>query len=113
MGIKDKEFKDLLNKLETLEEALRKNKLYKKPELPEKYEQYAAKQNIANNIRAIKKKVQAAESVISLDELKHRKRVLRRLEFITADDVVEMKGRVACEISTGDEVRSLDYHAEY
>ena len=105
MGIKDKEFKELLHKIETLEEALRKNKLYKKDGLPAQYEQYAAKQGVVDTIRAIKKKVQAAESVISLDELKHRKRVLRRLEFITADDVVEMKGRVACEISTGDEVR--------
>ena len=39
-----------------------------------------------------------------LDELKHRKRLLRRLEFCTADDVVSHKGRVACEISTGDEL---------
>lgn len=30
--------------------------------------------------------------------------MLRRLGFATQDDVVEMKGRVACEISTGDEL---------
>ena len=39
-----------------------------------------------------------------LDELKARKRVLRRLGFITKDDVVDIKGRVACEISAGDEL---------
>lgn len=39
-----------------------------------------------------------------LEELKYRKRALRRLGFCTNDDVVEMKGRVACEISTGDEL---------
>jgi ATP-dependent RNA helicase DOB1 len=42
--------------------------------------------------------------VLQLEELKSRKRVLRRLGFATHDDVVEMKGRVACEISTGDEL---------
>lgn len=42
--------------------------------------------------------------VIQLDELKCRKRVLRRLGFTTSGDVIEMKGRVACEISTGDEL---------
>lgn len=42
--------------------------------------------------------------VLQLEELKSRKRVLRRLGFATQDDVVEMKGRVACEISTGDEL---------
>ena len=105
MGIKDKAFKELLVKLESLEEALRANSLHKSPKLASIYEQYAHKQSIVNHVKAIKKKIQAAESVIHLDELKHRKRVLRRLEFTTADDVVELKGRVACEISTGDEVR--------
>ena len=39
-----------------------------------------------------------------LDELKCRKRALRRLGFATSEDVVEQKGRVACEISSGDEL---------
>ena len=39
-----------------------------------------------------------------LDELKCRKRALRRLGFATTEDVVEQKGRVACEISSGDEL---------
>lgn len=39
-----------------------------------------------------------------LDELKNRKRALRRLGFATSEDVVEQKGRVACEISSGDEL---------
>jgi superfamily II RNA helicase len=39
-----------------------------------------------------------------MEELKCRKRVLRRLGFTTSSDIVDMKGRVACEISTGDEL---------
>jgi ATP-dependent RNA helicase DOB1 len=39
-----------------------------------------------------------------LDELKCRKRVLRRLGFTNESDVVQLKARVACEISTGDEL---------
>merc|ERR1712150_387640 len=38
------------------------------------------------------------------DELKCRKRVLRRMGYSTAADVIEVKGRVACEISSGDEL---------
>jgi ATP-dependent RNA helicase DOB1 len=38
------------------------------------------------------------------DELKARRRVLRRLGYATAEDVVEVKGRVACEISSADEL---------
>lgn len=37
-------------------------------------------------------------------ELKGMKRVLRRLGFTSKDDVVEQKGRAACEIDTGDEL---------
>lgn len=39
-----------------------------------------------------------------MDELKARKRVLRRLGYTSSADIIELKGRVACEISTGDEL---------
>ena len=42
--------------------------------------------------------------MLQLDELKNRKRVLRRLGYTTAADVIELKGRVACEISSADEL---------
>ena len=45
--------------------------------------------------RALKK----ARTVIQMEELKCRKRVIRRLGYATAADVIEIKGRVACEIS--------------
>lgn len=43
-------------------------------------------------------------TIIQLDELKCRKRVLRRFGFINDAEVVQLKARVACEISTGDEL---------
>lgn len=107
MNIKDEAFVHILNKIAALEKALKQNSLHDSPKLTELYNQYAQKQALIDTIRAIKRKIHAAESVMHLDELKKRKRVLRRLEFTTAEDVVEMKGRVACEISTGDEVRFL------
>lgn len=39
-----------------------------------------------------------------MDELKCRKRVLRRLAYCTKVDVIELKGRVACELSSADEL---------
>ena len=41
---------------------------------------------------------------MQLDELKCRKRVLRRFGFINEVEVVQLKARVACEISSGDEL---------
>ena len=52
----------------------------------------------------MKNKINDAQAVIQLDDLRRRKRVLRRLGFCTPNDIIELKGRVACEISSGDEL---------
>ena len=52
----------------------------------------------------MKKDFKAANSILQLDELKCRKRVLRRFGFINEAEVVQLKARVACEISIGDEL---------
>ncbi|KAH7357659.1 ATP-dependent RNA helicase DOB1 [Pyrenochaeta sp. MPI-SDFR-AT-0127] len=104
MQIKDEAFKRLLRKIEVLESRLLSNPLHNSPRLPELYSQYAHKIALGNKVKNIKKDITSALSVIQLDELKSRKRVLRRLGFIDDADVVQLKARVACEISTGDEL---------
>ncbi|KAJ5569905.1 uncharacterized protein N7459_009335 [Penicillium hispanicum] len=104
MGIKDDSFKKLLRKIEVLESRLLSNPLHNSPRLAELYDQYAEKVNLSSQIKTTKKKIAEAMSIIQLDELKCRKRVLRRFGFINDDEVVQLKARVACEISTGDEL---------
>ncbi|CAK4033354.1 ATP-dependent RNA helicase mtr4 [Lecanosticta acicola] len=104
MGINDDGFKKLLRKIEVLEHKLLSSPLHKSEQLPGLYEQYAAKMEITQQIKAVKKKIADALSVLQLDELKNRKRVLRRIGFVNDADVVQLKARVACEISTGDEL---------
>ena len=87
-----------------LESRLLSNPLHNSPRLPNLYNQYAGKLEIVDKIKAVKKQIAAALSIMQLDELKCRKRVLRRLRFINEAEVVELKARVACEISTGDEL---------
>merc|ERR1719188_2703686 len=38
------------------------------------------------------------------DELRAMRRVLKRLQFIDRDGVVQLKGRMACELTSADEV---------
>lgn len=87
-----------------LESRLLSNPLHNSPRLPELYDQYAEKIELHNKQKAIKRKIIDAQAVMQLDELKSRKRVLRRLRFINEAEVVQLKARVACEISTGDEL---------
>lgn len=104
MGITDASFKKLLRKIEVLESRLLSNPLHNSPRLPDLYNQYADKVAIQDKIKAVKKQITVALSIMQLDELKCRKRVLRRFGFINDAEVVQLKARVACEISTGDEL---------
>ncbi|EUC60510.1 ATP-dependent RNA helicase (dob1), putative [Rhizoctonia solani AG-3 Rhs1AP] len=104
MNIKDVKFKELVEKIATLEKQLEAHSLHSDPRLPTLYDTYAQKQDLVAQIRVLKKTLGAAQDVMQMDELKCRKRVLRRLGFASTDEVVEIKGRVACEISTGDEL---------
>ncbi|KAI8145097.1 rRNA-processing arch domain-containing protein [Fennellomyces sp. T-0311] len=104
MNIKDSAFKKLVTKIIMLEKKLMAHPLNESPDLPTLYDAYAGKMELMEKIKALRRKVTDAQSIVQLDELKSRKRVMRRLGFTTPADVVEMKGRVACEISTGDEL---------
>jgi len=87
-----------------LESRLLSNPLHNSPRLAELYTQYSHKVELGNKLKDIRKKINDALSVLQMEELKQRKRVLRRLGFINEADVVQLKARVACEISTGDEL---------
>lgn len=100
MKITDDSFKQLLRKIEVLESRLLANPLHGSPELPQLWEQYRSKVKLGDKIKEKKKEIAKAHSIVQLDELKSRKRVLRRLGFINESEVVQLKARVACEISS-------------
>ena len=104
MGIIDESFKKLLRKIEVLEHKYLSCDIHTSERRDELYNQYARKSELTTEIKAKRKQIADALSVLQLDELKNRKRVLRRLGFINDADVVQLKARVACEISTGDEL---------
>ncbi|KAJ3757287.1 antiviral helicase [Lentinula raphanica] len=102
MGIVDENFKLLVQKIEAMEDKLYKSPLHGDTKLAQLMTLFHEKKQCQDRARAIRTQMQGVQQVLELDELKYRKRVLRRLEFVSADDVVEVKGRVACEISSGD-----------
>ncbi|CAG8567682.1 19807_t:CDS:2, partial [Racocetra fulgida] len=71
---------------------------------PEIYESYLKKLKIRDRIQLIQKQLRESELILHLDELKRRKRLLRRLGYLSSNDIVEFKGRVACELTSGDEL---------
>ncbi|KAF9931584.1 ATP-dependent RNA helicase mtr4 [Modicella reniformis] len=107
MNIRDEAFKKVIRKIEVLERAMESHRLVQittKAELLDVYKRYLEKTELMNKIKTIRKQIVEANSIAQLDELKCRKRVLRRLGYTSSSDVIEMKGRVACEITSGDEL---------
>ncbi|QPG97609.1 hypothetical protein C2857_006606 [Epichloe festucae Fl1] len=100
MCITDDSFKKLLRKIEVLESRLLANPLHMSPMLPSLWDEYSEKVRLGDKIKEKKKAIAKAHSIAQMDELKSRKRVLRRLGFINEAEVVQLKARVACEISS-------------
>jgi hypothetical protein len=65
---------------------------------------FERKISIGAEIAVLSKSAKAAAGLTFRAQLKGMKRVLRRLGHVTADDAVQLKGRAACEISSGDEL---------
>ncbi|KAL6782801.1 hypothetical protein ACKKBG_A08170 [Auxenochlorella protothecoides x Auxenochlorella symbiontica] len=104
INVKEDVYRKLERKLEHVEHLLSKNPLSGSSTLATILEPYKQKQACLAEMKALKKEIKGAQSLVMLDELKQRKRILKRLEFISKEGVVTLKGRVASEISTGDEL---------
>ena len=106
-SVADPAFKGLSDRMEALERCLIKHSLNEDPKrlalLLEYQEERSQRQNQVNDLE---KRIAQARSVLQMDELGNRKRLLRRLGYTRPEDidVIDVKGRVACEISTGDEL---------
>ncbi|EFP85156.1 ATP-dependent RNA helicase mtr4 [Puccinia graminis f. sp. tritici] len=104
MGIVDETFKKLISRIENLKESIKDHKVITQEDFHDQYKLYQEKQQVYQLIKQIKQKISNAENVIYIEDLKKRKTVLRSLGFCNVDDIVQVKGRVACEISSGDEL---------
>ncbi|GFR66458.1 superkiller viralicidic activity 2-like 2 [Elysia marginata] len=93
MGIKEKSLTDTIKKIEAFEERLYSHPLHKDSRLTDLYDQYEKKAKIGKDIKALKLDLKKKKSLLQMDELKCRKRVLRRMGYATASDVIEVKGR--------------------
>lgn len=104
MGIKDKALTDLVRKCESVEQQIVENKLHKDAGMSSLYEKYEHKMQLKQELKQAKLELRQAWSLLQMDDLKCRKRVLRRLGYCNEQDVIDTKGRVACEIDTGEEL---------
>lgn len=104
MKIKTDEFLNIISMLEKFEKRLFSHPLHSSSDLADIYTRYLEKLQLETELKSAKQELKDAKSLLQMDDLKNRKRVLRRLGYCTNADVIEFKGRVACELSSGDEL---------
>jgi ATP-dependent RNA helicase DOB1 len=104
MKINTPDFKEIVKKIKTFEKRLQKHSLHESPDLPRLIQAYRAKAVVMSDLAAAKHQLRKSKSLLQMDQLKCMKRVLRRLGYCSASDVIEIKGRIACELSSADEL---------
>ncbi|KAM0828724.1 hypothetical protein ACQ4PT_067356 [Festuca glaucescens] len=104
MGIEEPDLVDVVHKLEVLEQKLGSHPLHKSDQSDQQLSWYQKKAELNHEIQQLKSKMRDSQLQKFRDELKNRSRVLKMLGHIDADGVLQLKGRAACLIDTGDEL---------
>ncbi|EPB71018.1 DSHCT domain protein [Ancylostoma ceylanicum] len=104
MRITEPAFVHAVEKVAELEQRSQEHPLRKNRDFELIKKQYLAKEEKKRELKGLQEELRKAQSVLQLDELSHRKRLLRRLEYSDKSDIITEKGRCACELSAADEL---------
>ncbi|WKX94370.1 hypothetical protein Q1695_011546 [Nippostrongylus brasiliensis] len=95
---------DAVAKIADLEQRSEEHPLRKLKEFEDIKKQWLAKDQARKELRSLREELRKAQSVLHMDELGQRKRLLRRLQYADNSDIITDKGRCACELSASDEL---------
>uniref|UniRef100_A0A7S1XI04 Helicase C-terminal domain-containing protein n=1 Tax=Erythrolobus australicus TaxID=1077150 RepID=A0A7S1XI04_9RHOD len=102
-----KDFLKLLARIELVEKTLAESEItkrYSADEIDEAVAKYELMSELDKKIFALRKEVRIGKGIILKHELRQMKRVLQRLGFTNEQNIVQLKGRVAAEVNTADEL---------
>ncbi|XP_013586713.1 PREDICTED: protein HUA ENHANCER 2 [Brassica oleracea var. oleracea] len=103
MNIQDTEIVGLVSQIEEAEQKLLAHPMHKSED-DQQMKSFQRKAEVNYEIQQFKSKMRDSQLQKFRDELRNRSRVLKKLGHIDADGVVQLKGRAACLIDTGDEL---------
>jgi ATP-dependent RNA helicase DOB1 len=104
MNIKSAELTTILAGLKVLENKRNESSLHGNPKLHAYYEAFEKKVKLHASVQELDKQVNQTKFMVMSDDLRAMRRVLRRLEFVNKEGVVQLKGRMACELTSADEI---------
>ena len=94
MNIKEKSFKEIIEKISMFEKRLISHSLHNQENTEEMLKAYGKKSQLTKDLEKAKSDVKKAKSLLQMADLKCMKRVLRRMGYCTSTDVIEVKGNV-------------------
>ncbi|KAF9620370.1 hypothetical protein IFM89_011105 [Coptis chinensis] len=108
LKVQNNDYKKKARRVEALEGLFDKHEIANSPLIEQKLKVLHMKKELKLKFKAIRETMRTSTVLAFKDELKARKRVLRRLGYVTSEDVVKLKGKVACEISSADELTLME-----
>ena len=76
--------------------------------LEEDLQKYLERNKIQKEIKKIISKIESSKHLVLNEELINMQRVMRRLDFITKDEILTQKGQIICDISGADELLTAE-----
>jgi ATP-dependent RNA helicase DOB1 len=104
IGIKTADFLSMSSRHDDLLSRFGKCEFSRASNKDAAYELYCKKLALLEESRHYRKLVRESQAVLMKEELRRMKRVLRRLGFVSTEDVLEIKGKFSCELNTADEL---------
>ncbi|KAE9016963.1 Exosome RNA helicase [Phytophthora rubi] len=104
MDIQDEQFARVIEKTIEAEKNLKSSAFHNASDKEARFALYNLKMESEAKMRELERKIKESKSLVLRDDLRRRRRVLRRLEFVDKEGVIQRKGRTACEVSTTDEL---------
>ncbi|KAJ0396820.1 hypothetical protein P43SY_006597 [Pythium insidiosum] len=108
MDIQDEQFRRVIEKIRDAEGKLKASPFHAAEDKESRFALYNLKMESEAKMRELERQIKESKSLVLRDDLRRRRRVLRRLEFVDKDGVIQRKGRTACEISTADELLATE-----
>eukprot|EP00899_Mesostigma_viride_P007991 jgi/Mesvir1/17193/Mv07613-RA.1 len=105
--LKDLESVSAYTRHSKLLEQMAASPCHRCPKLPEHYATAQARHVLLEHMRKLRAQL-SDDNLRQLPDFQARVQVLRRLGYLAPDDTVQLKGRVACEMNTGDELISTE-----
>lgn len=104
MQIEGPEMKTIVEKSLALQQRIAASAIHTAADRNARFALYKQKLELEGRCKFLKDRIKKCHALVMKDALRSMKRVLRRLGHVDASNVVQMKGRVSCEVNTADEL---------